>query len=73
VCKGCRDEALGNEDVEREGLHVGDGALLERNVLVGFLDLFSFLYVYGLLLSSSTKSSTPMKLLEELKAWKGNT
>jgi len=37
VCKGCRDEALGNEDVEREGLHVGDGALLERNVLVRVL------------------------------------
>jgi hypothetical protein len=42
---------------------------LKEMCLCGFFDRFSFLYVYGLLLSSSRKSSTPKKLLEELKIW----
>lgn len=37
VREGRRDEALGDEHVQRERLHVGDGALLERDVLVGVL------------------------------------
>ncbi|KAJ6434344.1 hypothetical protein OIU74_026501 [Salix koriyanagi] len=36
---------------------------LNDTCLFGFFDFFPFWYVYGLLLSSSRKSSTPKKLL----------
>ena len=45
--EGRRDEALGDEDVEREGLHVCDCALLERNVLVWVLRSLFLLVCVG--------------------------